>query len=170
MRVKHDGHWLASGSSDRTARVWDAASGRQVALIDSRNGTTRSVRFTPDDRSLVVTGWWRLERWSTDNWQQQTPDLGRAEAWFDTDFSADGRLMIAAGEYGSVRMWDLAGSAVASRIAHAGSVTGLTWDGPLSRLISTGADGQVVSIESSGANSVIATGIAASRVAVCIGR
>ena len=170
LAFSHDGRWLASGSSDRTARVWDVASGRQVALINSRNGSTRSVRFTPDDRSLVVTGWWRLERWSTGDWQQQTPDLGRAEAWFDTDFSADGRRMIAAGEYGSVRMWDLGpGSAVASWTAHAGSVTGLAWDGSAGRLISAGADGQVVTLDSSSAVSMVAQGISARRVAVSPG-
>ena len=164
LAFSHDGRWLASGSSDGTARVWDVASGRQVALINSRNGSTRSVRFTPDDRSLVVTGWWRLERWTTADWRRQTPDLGRAEAWFDTDFSADGRRMIAAGEYGSVRMWDLGpGSAVASWVAHAGSVTGLAWDESAARLISTGADGQVVALDSSNAVSIVARGISARR-------
>ena len=166
LAFSHDGRWLASGSSDRTARVWDVASGRQITLIDSHNGTTRSVRFTPDDRSLVVTGWWRLERWTTGDWEQQTPDLGRAEAWFDTDFSADGRRMIAAGEYGSVRMWDLGpGSSSASWTAHAGSVTGLAWDGSAGRLISAGADGHVVGLDASGAVSMVAAGISAREVA-----
>jgi eukaryotic-like serine/threonine-protein kinase len=171
LAFSHDGRWLASGSGDRTARVWDVASGRQVALINSHNGTTRSVRFSPDDRSLVVTGWWRLERWSTGDWQQQTPDLGRAEAWFDTDFSADGRRMIAAGEYGSVRMWDLGpGSAVASWIAHAGSVTGLAWDESAGRLISAGADGHVVTLDTTSAVSIVAEEISARRVAASPGR
>ena len=101
-----DGKLLASGSGDRTARIWEVESGREVEVMRSNNGTTRSVRFSPDGRTLIVTGWWRLERWRTDTWQREMPDLARAEAWFDSDFSADGRRLVTAGEYGEVRMWD----------------------------------------------------------------
>ena len=44
-----DGMWLATGSFDKTARVWEAATGREVARMD-HGGELRSVAFCPDGR------------------------------------------------------------------------------------------------------------------------
>ena len=44
-----DGRWVASGSSDSTARVWEAATGREVARME-HEGSVIAVAFSPDGR------------------------------------------------------------------------------------------------------------------------
>ena len=48
-----DGARLATGSSDKTARIWDAATGRQRLQVAHR-GKVRSVAFSPDGARLAT--------------------------------------------------------------------------------------------------------------------
>ena len=48
-----DGRRLASGSVDRTVRLWDAETGACVRTIEGHDHDVRSVRFSPDGRTLA---------------------------------------------------------------------------------------------------------------------
>ena len=48
-----DGKWLASGSEDKTVRVWDQFSGREVATLKGHEGAVRCLSVSPDGRTLV---------------------------------------------------------------------------------------------------------------------
>jgi uncharacterized protein with WD repeat len=48
-----DGRWLATGSWDNTARVWEAASGQEVARM-THEGPVLAVAFSPDGRWLAT--------------------------------------------------------------------------------------------------------------------
>jgi WD40 repeat protein len=50
-----DGSKVVSGSNDSTARVWDAASGRQLKKLEGHSGSVYSVALSPDG-SKVVSG------------------------------------------------------------------------------------------------------------------
>ena len=103
-----DDRLIASGSADRTTRVWDSATGRPVVTLRPNNATTRSVTFSPDGRTLLVPGWWRIDRFDTTSWQRLMPEIGSSEGFFDASFSADGRRMATAGDHGLVRLWSTA--------------------------------------------------------------
>ena len=50
-----DGAFLATGSSDGTARIWDVKSGNSVATLDDHLGEVNDVAFSPKDKALLAT-------------------------------------------------------------------------------------------------------------------
>ena len=51
-----DGKRLATGSGDRTARIWDAATGKEVFAFHGFNGAVWSVAWSPDGQHLAAGG------------------------------------------------------------------------------------------------------------------
>ena len=50
-----DGRIVVTGSSDKTARLWEVASGREITVLRGHEDAVSSVAFNPDGRS-VLTG------------------------------------------------------------------------------------------------------------------
>jgi WD40 repeat protein len=49
-----DGVRIVTGSGDSTARIWDTASGKEIAVFLGHEGPVLSAVFSPDN-SLIVT-------------------------------------------------------------------------------------------------------------------
>jgi WD40 repeat protein len=49
-----NGRRVATGSSDKTARIWDAAAGATIAVLKGHAGPVRSAVFSPDGKSVLT--------------------------------------------------------------------------------------------------------------------
>ena len=48
---------IVNASDDRTARVWNAASGQLLATLQGHTGRVESAVFSPDGRRILTASW-----------------------------------------------------------------------------------------------------------------
>ena len=106
-----DGKTLASGSSDKTLRLWDAATGqpRGAPLQGHTDGVT-SVAFSPDGKTLASGSFdGTLRLWDAATGQPRgAPLQGHTGAVRSVAFSPDGKTLASGSFDGTLRLWDAA--------------------------------------------------------------
>ena len=110
-----DGQRIITGSDDRTARIWDAASGKErfVFRLSGENAASvivMAAAFSPDGRR-VVTGHFDYSSnvaviWDVRSGQQLRILNGHSAALVSVAFSPDGRRVFTTARDLSLRVWD----------------------------------------------------------------
>jgi acyl carrier protein len=91
---------------DGTARIWVAATGKQVAVLRGHGNIVRSAVFDPTGTRVVTTG----SEGTARIWDAATgaPQATLPGASAPTIFDARGHLLVTLGPYGTALVWDAA--------------------------------------------------------------
>jgi WD40 repeat protein len=106
-----DGKTLATSSGDGTARLWDAATRRQIGSLVGPSNAVTSVAFSPDGKTLATGNIFGTARlWDVATHRQigspLTVPRGRVSS---VAFSPDGKTLATGDGYGlDARLWDVA--------------------------------------------------------------
>ena len=61
-----DGKILASGSADKTIKLSDATTGRELRILIGHSSNVSSVAFSPDGKTIVSRGWNETIMWDVE--------------------------------------------------------------------------------------------------------
>jgi WD40 repeat protein len=144
VAVSPDGRALAVAEGDRTAKLFDHATGKLIATLRMPDRGANLVAFSPDGRLLATANTNRnIQLWTVAGNDPERPlrTVVGHEAVEAIAFSPDGRRLATANQDGATRLWDVAsGKEVVSLRVHKGAVKSVAFSPDGKQLASAGMD------------------------------
>jgi WD40 repeat protein/tRNA A-37 threonylcarbamoyl transferase component Bud32 len=140
-----DGRHIASGSDDRTVKVWDVATGRETHTLRGHTDGVYGVAFSPDGRRIASASHDKTARvWDAATGREVYTLGGHTNFVHAVAFSPDGRQIATASWDQTVKVWDAdTGRETLTLRGHTSDVTGVAFSPDGRRLASAGWDGTV---------------------------
>jgi len=157
VTISPDGTRIASGGIDRTVRIWDPASGRELAALPHPS-TPAVLRYSGDGQTLAAGcrgGTVRL--WDTETWKERTSFDDENLMLHSMDLSSDGALLVVGGlrsqngaarsDDGMLRLWDVATGAEQYTMSLKSAVTSLAFSRDRKYFVAAGHTSSIIDIE-----------------------
>jgi serine/threonine protein kinase len=140
-----NGKRLATGSGDRTVKLWDATTGQELATLKGHGDWVNSVAFSPDSKRLATGSEDQTVRlWDAVTGQELTTLKGHGDAVSSVAFSPDGKRLATGSADRTIKLWDTAtGQELTALKGHAGPVSSVTFS-PDGKRLATGSGDHTV--------------------------
>jgi WD domain, G-beta repeat len=103
-----DGQRVVTASEDKTARVWDAASGKPIGTPMQHESFVNSAQFSPDGQRVVTASGDKTARvWDAANGKPIGKPMWHESSVDSAQFSPDGHRMVTVTDH-NVQVWDAA--------------------------------------------------------------
>ena len=134
--ITPNGKLVASGSVDKTVKVWEARTGALKHTLDKHTGAVTSVALTPDGNTLVSGSQDKTVRiWDLDKRLSIHTLFGHTEPVRSVAISNDGLTVVSGSEDNTIRMWNsISGKLIREFQGHTETV----------KAVSISSDGKVI--------------------------
>ncbi|MBW4618998.1 MAG: AAA-like domain-containing protein [Cyanosarcina radialis HA8281-LM2] len=137
-----DGGSVASGSVDRTIKIWQP-DGRLLRTLTGHNDEILDLAFSPDDQILVsASGDGTIKFWNRQGILLRT-FTGNCGSIYAVAFSHDGQTIASACGDGTVKIWNLEGKLLKTLKGHQGEVWGVDFSSDGRLIASSSRDNTV---------------------------
>ncbi len=109
----YDGKFIASGSWDKTIKIWNAKTGDCIQTLKGHEGYVYGVAFSPDGKTLVSGGDdCTVKLWDVEKGYCIRDFIGHDGSVYGVAFSPDGRFVVSGGTDGTVKIWEIGGKCI----------------------------------------------------------
>jgi TIR domain/NB-ARC domain/WD domain, G-beta repeat/APAF-1 helical domain len=135
-----DGTRILTSSTDGSARIWDATTGREItALRGYENAATRAA-FSADGTRILTISAGTARIWDAITGREITTLRGHNDRVFTAFFSTDGSRIVSASDDQTARIWDAITGREITALHHEFGVRGAVFSPDGSRVITLSYD------------------------------
>jgi WD40 repeat protein len=104
-----DGKTIVTRSLDKTARMWNMATGKELRKLEGHTENVYFAAFSPDGEKIVTASLDKTARiWDVATGKELRKLEGHTDAVYSAVFSLDGKKIITASKDKTARIWDVA--------------------------------------------------------------
>ncbi|NCQ83580.1 MAG: NACHT domain-containing protein [Microcystis aeruginosa W13-18] len=135
-----DGKTLATGSSDKTIKLWNVETGQEIRTLSGHNDSVDSVSFSSDGKTLATGSSDRtIKLWDVETGQEIRTLTGHNHYVNSVSFSPDGKTLATGSEDKTIKLWNVeTGKEIGTLKGHNETVNSVSFS-PDGKTLATGS-------------------------------
>ncbi len=141
-----DGKYIASGCTDKTVKIWDIASNREVHTLSGHSISVTSVSWSSDGKHIASGIWDAIIIWDASKGREVSTLSEHSNGVNSVSWSPNGKYIASGNWDATIKIWDIAsGKGVYTRSEHSHRVNSVSWS-PDGKYIVSGSNDKTVKI------------------------